>query len=85
MAKLHKAILARRVTSDGVSLIYDHIPLGTSYVVDSERVRDLLWRETNGAEAIRRSIFVLSGESGGAGWMPLELLDVDEVPCEVQA
>jgi hypothetical protein len=76
-----KAKLRARTTSDGISFVKDNIPLGKDYWVDLDSAFEASWYNSDKRITVKRLTANVGSDPAlaVAGFMPLELLDIEDV------
>lgn len=73
-----RATLNALVTADGICDLGDHVKVGDVYMVDDATMREMVWgRIDSPIQTKRLSIWADTTKTGSAGWMPVELLDIE--------
>lgn len=75
---IRQATLIKRVTADGLFEIFDHVPLGKSYHVDIDTRAVMDGLNTIQKKFWRREMILDVDEPGGMGFLPTELLKIEE-------
>lgn len=76
--RIAKATLISRHTKDGISFVFETVPLGKEYLVDLDSVEtDGGWWNVKAQRMyVRESVMVVDSEGNPLGPMPTELLVV---------
>lgn len=76
---LGRATLIKRVTSDGLCEVQDHIQVGRVYRVDLASIREVqIFNTDRGREHTKTVITAIDERARVIGWFPVELLRIEE-------
>ena len=73
-----KATLVKKITDSGIDFIKDEIPLGKVYEVLPESISEGINLDSRTGECSTLTIILASNDDGTFGWLPLELLKLEQ-------
>ncbi len=72
------ATLIKRDTTSGVGSVYNRIPLGKTYKVIPESISKISFADDKTEKIIEVECILASNDDGSFGFLPLELLKLEE-------